>query len=237
MTRGGLAVAGFAPPQGAVSQNGRKAKRGGSSARPRSTPPRGRILPCYLTPAEAHGVIDAGATPRDRRFLELLWRTGGRVTEALGIRVGDVTPTGIRMRNLKQGEWSGGEWRPIAAEKFVYCDRAYLAGLLAELAGLPPSALVTSGAGGRALTRRRAEQIVDAAARIAGVYKVRRVGGTERPASPHLFRHGAAVNLLRQGVPITAVQAHLGHTSLRSTQRYTQLADAELERLIGRASF
>ena len=55
-----------------------------------------RHLPYYLTPEEAHQIIDAAANERDRLFLQLLWQSGARVSEAIALRLGDVSKEGLR---------------------------------------------------------------------------------------------------------------------------------------------
>jgi site-specific recombinase XerD len=50
-----------------------------------------------LTPEEAHLIIDATETERDRLFLTLLWQTGARVSEAIALKLGNVSRAGIRV--------------------------------------------------------------------------------------------------------------------------------------------
>ena len=57
-----------------------------------------RRLPYYLTPEEAHQIIEAARITRDRLFFQLLWETGVRVSEAIALRLCDVGRTGIRVR-------------------------------------------------------------------------------------------------------------------------------------------
>ena len=56
-----------------------------------------RRLPYYLTPEEAHELINATENQRDHLFLRLLWETGVRVSEAIRIRLADVSRDGIRV--------------------------------------------------------------------------------------------------------------------------------------------
>ena len=56
-----------------------------------------RRLPYYLTPEEAHLLIDATESERDRLLLQLLWETGVRVSEAIVIKVRDVSRDGVRV--------------------------------------------------------------------------------------------------------------------------------------------
>ena len=57
----------------------------------------GHRLPYYLTPDEAHALVDAAENDRARLFLRLLWETGVRVSEAIRIKLGDVGRDGIRV--------------------------------------------------------------------------------------------------------------------------------------------
>jgi len=56
-----------------------------------------RRLPYYLTVEEAHRLMDAAENERDRLFFRLLWETGVRVSEAIAIRLGDISREGIRV--------------------------------------------------------------------------------------------------------------------------------------------
>ena len=56
-----------------------------------------RRLPYYLTPQEAHHLTDATENERDRLFIRLLWETGVRVSEAIRLRLQDVSRDGIRV--------------------------------------------------------------------------------------------------------------------------------------------
>ena len=73
-------------------------RRGGSESTPQIALARAHVsrhlsrrLPYYLTPEEAHALIDATENERDHLFLKLLWETGVRVSEAIGLRLGDVS--------------------------------------------------------------------------------------------------------------------------------------------------
>ena len=190
---------------------------------------RKRALPVYPSAAEVHRMLDACQHERDRVLLELCWHTGGRISEVIQIRAGDLTARGVRMRNLKQS---------VPAEKHVYLSPAFLARLRAYAAGQPGDALLVGRLGdGGPITRRQAWNIVTAAARTAGILKRRFASEQMRPIWPHSLRHATAINLLDQGVPVNAVQRHLGHASLASTAVYTQLTDEHTRRLIAGARF
>ena len=61
-----------------------------------------------------------------------------------------------------------------------------------------------------------------------------KAAGVDKPVSPHTFRHSFATELLRKGVPLTAVGALLGHESLQSTARYTQPSAKDLREAVGK---
>lgn len=188
----------------------------------------GEVLPVYVTLADVHRMLAAAALERDRWAVELLWRTGCRVSELAAARAGDLTEGGIRLVNRKQGR---------RAEKHVFLAADFLDRLRAYLAGRPADAAIIGSASGRPLTPRRLRQIVHGLSLAAGVDREPRIGSPSRAAWPHTLRHGCAVHLLLNGAPITAVQRHLGHASLGATAVYTKLADPDMRRLVERVAF
>lgn len=186
-----------------------------------------RTLPVYLTPEEVERLIGAASSARDRLLIFLLWVTGGRVSEVIQARWGDLTETGIRLPNLKQG-------RSGLVEKHVFLPEPVLRRLREEAQGRDPAAPIFLGARGRPISRWRAWQIVREAARRAGLFRRKRSAPEGHPIWPHVLRHSYAVHLLRQGLPITLVQRQLGHRTLSSTQVYTQIADVHAEEMVKR---
>lgn len=188
-----------------------------------------KMLPIYPTLSEIHAMIDAADNPRDRMLVELLWNTGGRISEVLSIRVGDVNANGIRMRNLKQGQ---------PAEKFVFCGPDFLAELHEYCQGMMPGEfLITHLDDKQKITRKHGWSLFKALALRANAMR-RRMGETESEAIwPHTARHGYAINLLSQGVPVTAVGDQLGHSSLSSTQIYTALTDPHRQKMVAGVRF
>ncbi len=187
---------------------------------------RGRGLPVYLTPEEVERLLQATEAADDRLLIYLLWVTGARVSEILQARWGDLTETGIRLRNLKQ--------RRGIIEKHVLLPSRVLADLRQLARGRPPGEYIFPGRAGRPLSRWSAWRRVVRAARRAGVIRRRPSAPEGRPAWPHTLRHSYAVHLLRQGLPVTLVQRQLGHRSLLATQIYTQIADVHAEEMIER---
>lgn len=185
-----------------------------------------RTLPVYLTADEIHRLIASAVTDRDRLLLWFLWVTGGRISEVLQARWGDLTESGIRLPNLKQTRHGLGE-------KHVLLPPEVLAGLREKAQDHAPGEYIFSRRpGGRPISRVTAWRIVTQAAAAAGLYRRRRPREARRPVWPHVLRHSYAVHLLRQGLPITLVQRQLGHRSLLATQVYTQIADLHAEALM-----
>lgn len=176
----------------------------------------GRRLPRVLSSREAASLVEApgGAGPqalRDRAILELLYATGMRASELVGLRLdgldlraGFVTPTGkgSRQRVVPLGS--------VAAKAL----RTYLAEARRNFVkGRDPGTLFL-GRQGRPLSRQ---------ALWALVQKYASVRGLRGRASPHALRHSFASHLLERGADLRAVQAMLGHADISTTQIYTHL--------------
>jgi len=164
---------------------------------------------------------------RERLLLELLWYTGARVSEVINSRVGDITDTGIVLRNLKQRRTD---------YKHVLLPKRFRERLKATVEGQPQQALLFPSPRNpnKPISRVWAWKIIKRAAMEAGVTKTRMDGFDVRlvPAWPHTLRHGYATALLLQGVPLTAVQRQLGHSNIMSTAVYTQIADPHLSHIL-----
>jgi integrase/recombinase XerD len=185
----------------------------------------GARLPSYVTREQARAIITAAATTRDRLLLETLWQTGGRVTEVLRLRRCDVDERegALRLVNLKQRRWA-------LRQKLTYVSPGLVAGLLAyarDTRIAPTGPLFPSQKGqGQPVTRQHAWHLIRRYAERAGVAVVGR-DGRLRPATGLDFRHGAAVHQLRAGVPLSEVQAQLGHARIDTTTLYTRLTNPE----------
>jgi integrase/recombinase XerD len=152
---------------------------------------------------------------RDRALLELLYATGTRVSEAVGLDVDDLA-TGQMVRVLGKG----GKQRmvPVGSYARTAID-AYLTRVRPMWAakGTATPALFLGPRGGR-LSRQSAWLVIQAAADRAGL---------SAHVSPHTFRHSFATHLLQGGADVRVVQELLGHSSVATTQLYTLVtADA-----------
>jgi integrase/recombinase XerD len=162
------------------------------------------------------------ATPRGQRdvaMLELLYATGLRVSELVGLPLADV--------NLKAGfvrvTGKGAKTRLVP---MTGSARAAIEGYLATVRpgwvrdpGQPALFLTERG---RPMTRQGFWKLLGAYVRAAGV---RAVGGA---VSPHKLRHSFATHLLERGADLRAVQAMLGHADITTTQLYTHVSRARL---------
>ena len=182
-----------------------------------------RRLPKALTIAQIVSMIDAAyregqpITARDQAMLELLYSSGARVSELIGINLndlstiqtddGDVTTLKLRGKGSKERMVPLGSFASKAIESYMVRVRPELAAKSAKTT----SALFLNSRGSR-ISRQSAWQMVLDAAEAAGV--------TEH-VSPHVFRHSYATHLLDGGADIRVVQELLGHASVTTTQIYT----------------
>jgi integrase/recombinase XerD len=182
-----------------------------------------RRLPKALSINQILSMIDAAykssepITLRDQAMLELLYSSGARVSELIGININDLstvrTDDGEIIALKLRGKGAKERIVPLGsfASKAIdnYCVR-----IRPELLAKNPKnnpALFLNSRGGR-ISRQSAWQLVLQAAAAAGI--------TEH-VSPHVFRHSYATHLLDGGADIRVVQELLGHASVTTTQIYT----------------
>lgn len=145
---------------------------------------------------------------RDRALLEVLYATGARISEAIGLDVDDLDPGSGVVRLLGKGNKERlvpvGSFAAAAVESYLVRGRPALVAR-----GVP--ALFLNARGSR-LSRQSAWQVLrDAADRLGLVEHV----------SPHTLRHSFATHLLEGGADVRSVQELLGHASVTTTQIYT----------------
>jgi integrase/recombinase XerC len=184
-----------------------------------------RTIPAVLSASQAETLLDSmvGADPeqlRDRLILELLYASGIRVAELVGLDLADVD----RRRRVLRVTGKGDKQRTVPfgqpADDALggWLDGGRHAWVTAESA-----AALLLGRRGKRIDQRTARAVVN-----------RYTAGLNGPTglSPHGLRHSAATHLLDGGADLRAVQELLGHASLATTQLYTHVS---VERL--RASF
>lgn len=184
-------------------------------------PTPGRRLPKSLTVDQVLALLegaggespaDGPLTLRNRALLELLYSTGARISEAVGLDVDDVDTQARSV--LLRGK--GGKQRlvPIGRPAVAALD-AYLVRGRSDLArrGRGTPAIFLNVRGGR-LSRQSAWQVLQDAAERAGITS---------GVSPHMLRHSFATHLLEGGADVRVVQELLGHASVTTTQIYTMV--------------
>ncbi len=189
-------------------------------------------LPKALSLADVEAILDAAGAAgttlalRDRALLELLYGTGARISEAVGLDVDDLVLAPDEEMGGETGEVSGtvllrgkgGKERIVPLGRYArealtaYLVRArpeLISGLASGVTG--NAALFLNSRGGR-LSRQSAWTVIVRSAERAGV---------TAEVSPHTMRHSFATHLLEGGADVRVVQELLGHASVTTTQIYT----------------
>lgn len=190
-----------------------------------ATPKGEKRLPKVLSVTQMVALLSASdtSTPvgqRDRALLELLYASGARISEAVGLDLDaiDLVASTVRLfgKGSKERLVPLGEPACMAIERYVSDGRTVLAAALTD-AG-PDAAALLLNTRGRRLGVRDARQAVTRAATVAGLGAV----------SPHTLRHSYATHLLEGGADLRAVQELLGHVALSTTQTYTHISREHL---------
>lgn len=190
-------------------------------------PKLGRPLPKSLTEQDVERLLAApvGDSPlvlRDRAMLELLYATGLRVSELVGLTLPQVNTRQGIVRVMGKG----------GKERLVPMGEEALAHLAAYFAGGRPS-LMGSGGSDVVFPSERQQQMT----RQTFWHRVRHwaaVAGIEKPLSPHTLRHAFATHLLNHGADLRVVQLLLGHSDLSTTQIYTHIAQSRMKEIHAR---
>lgn len=192
-----------------------------------SMPRTGRALPKSLTEEEVERLLAAPELSgplgiRDRAMLEVLYATGLRVSELVGLKHSQV--------NLNQGvvriSGKGNRERlvPLGAESMRWI-KEFMEGPRAEILGSQATDYLFPTRRGDRMTRQSFWHIIKRYARLARV---------DKPLSPHTLRHAFATHLLNHGADLRVVQMLLGHSDLSTTQIYTHVARERMKDLHGR---
>ncbi|MEK7725911.1 MAG: tyrosine recombinase XerC [Nitrospirota bacterium] len=184
-------------------------------------------LPRVLTKDDANVLMefpegDTALPLRDRAILETLYSTGARVSETVGLNLGDLNQSDglVHLRGKGRKE----RIVPIGdvALQAIQTYRASLKRATAD--NQPATPLFLNHRGGRLTAR--------SVARLVSRYSSRLPGGA---VSPHALRHSYATHLLDEGADLRSIQEMLGHASLSTTQKYTHLATDQLLAVYDRA--
>jgi integrase/recombinase XerD len=179
-------------------------------------PASAKRLPKALPLADIEAILAAAGAPgtslalRDRALLELLYGTGARISEAVGLDLDDLDMEEgvvlLRGKGGKERMVPVGSYALEAVESYLVRARPVISGV-----GRGSPALFLNARGGR-LSRQSAWAVLAKAAERAGV---------TAEVSPHTLRHSFATHLLDGGADVRVVQELLGHASVTTTQVYT----------------
>jgi integrase/recombinase XerD len=188
------------------------------------SPRLGRRLPESLTEAEVDSLLrapDPGEALgcRDRTMLEVLYATGLRVSELVGLRVDEITLRQGVVRVIGKG--SKERLVPLG-EEAQSALATFFSGARSEILGARVSDAAFPTRRGTAMSRQAFWQLVRRYALRAGIRK---------HLSPHTLRHAFATHLLNHGADLRVVQMLLGHSDISTTQIYTHVARERLKQL------
>ncbi len=185
-----------------------------------SSPRRPKILPRALDVDETFNVLDVAANfaknewqgLRDTAILTILYGCGLRISEALSLNAGDINHSNFLKIKGKGNKERLVPLLPVVVEKI----NAYLKACPYDIKNGEPLFL---GARGERLSPRIVQRTLE---------KVRAYLGLSDTLTPHALRHSFATHLLAEGTDLRSIQELLGHASLHTTQRYT---DVQIETL------
>lgn len=186
-----------------------------------------KALPRVLTKDDAGALMDfpdgrSSLSLRDRALLETLYSTGARVSEVVGINLGDLDQTEAFLQLRGKGR----------KERIVPIGEVAIRAIREYRDSLPLTAECRELSAPLFLNHRGQRITTRSVARIVAQYSSRLTGGA---VSPHALRHSYATHLLDEGADLRSIQEMLGHASLTTTQKYTHLASDQLAAIYDRA--
>ncbi len=186
-----------------------------------------KYLPSALTVEEAEELVNAPSCAeskddnavRDKAILELLYSSGIRVSELVGLKLKDIDLEEGYVRVLGKG----GKERLLPVGRFaIEALRTYIK---MKRFSAEPDAPLFVGRSDKSISRKTVERVVKKYARLSGINKM---------PSPHTLRHSFATHLLEGGADLRSIQTMLGHASLSTTQRYTKVTLRHLSEVYDR---
>ena len=168
---------------------------------------------------------DSWTSQRDHLLLAMLYNTGARVSEIIGVRVADVVLAGtpcVHLHGKGRKQRSTPLWKSTIQEirAWLRCNPK-----------IGTDAALLPNRDGKAMTRSNVTQRLDiAVARAAKVH----TSLANRSISPHTIRHSTAMHLLQSGVAFSVIALWLGHESTATTHRYVEANLAMKEKALAR---
>jgi integrase/recombinase XerD len=182
-----------------------------------------RKLPKAITLEEveallrATGSLSTTASLRDRLIVELLYGTGARVAELVGIDVSDISKESLEGEEVTILKLRG----KGSKERLVPIGKFAVSALDDYLVRLRPALLAKNSHNERALFLNNRGTRLTRQSAWTTVLRASKEAGLQGRVSPHVFRHSYATHLLDGGADIRVVQELLGHASVTTTQIYT----------------
>lgn len=188
---------------------------------------RRRPLPKMLSETEVEALLaapDVTTSPgmRDRAMLEILYASGLRVSELVGLRLSQLDNKAMLLRVIGKGDKE--RLVPFGEEAGEWVSRWQI--VRRAQASMSASPFLFPGRGGRAMTRQNFWQRLRMHALQAGLTRL---------PSPHTLRHAFATHLLNHGADLRAVQMLLGHANISTTEIYTHISRVRLHEAVNRA--
>lgn len=157
-----------------------------------------------LTPAEILAIIEAAKPDREAYlFARLLYTTGARVSEAVGLRWRDLTPLDTAGEVILHGK--GDKWRQVPVSSMLWDDLVEHRGISADADAI-------------------FQTIPDRHVAARLIAKLARAARIDKTVTPHSLRHACASHLLERGANVAAVRDQLGHSSLSTTNLYAHVS-------------
>lgn len=190
-----------------------------------SSPKLEKHLPIFLTEEETAKLIESAFSKNDkdelglrnRAILETFYSTGIRISELVGLNIGDIDPIGgvikVKGKGKKERMVPIGEAAILVIRRYLGERRKQNDALFLNKNGLRIGARGVRGI----------------------VRKYIHIAGIRQGASPHTFRHSFATHLLNRGADLRTVQELLGHANLSTTQIYTHLTTEKLKSVYDKA--
>lgn len=189
-------------------------------------PKRSKVLPRYLTEEESIKLLTVAAgqpddnsfsTKRDFCMITLMLNCGMRLSELVGINLGDISYADNSLRLFGKGR----------KERIIYLNEAcrsaindYLPRRAQIKNASDQSALFISERTGNRLTQRRVQQVLEV--------KLDQAGLKDKNISPHKLRHTAATLMYQNGEDVLVLKEILGHENISTTQIYTHLGNSQV---------
>lgn len=183
----------------------------------------------YLTRVEMVAVLsepgESWSSRRDHLLLTMLYNTGARVSEIIGVRVVDVVLDSAACVHLH------GKGRKLRSIPLWDASVSEIRSWLRLNPTLRGEAALLPNRDGQAMSRSNVAQRLDLAVRRASVEQPSLL---KKRVSPHILRHTTAMHLLQAGVPFNVIALWLGHESPTTTHRYVEADLAMKEKALGR---